>query len=135
MNPKEWKTEVVTQKLEAETAAKYKGGQMEIQNSMEGYLYRGEIKDITVENGTLKVRFSWIAKGVGYPKLPEKWVKDDTPAYEANLELYSASNIGPTSEIGGGDRICLFSAITDEVVVIFPPDGSKLDPAKVEGLT
>ncbi len=108
---------------------------MEITNEGEEYLYRGEIETIAVKDGELQVQFSWLAKGEGFPPLPEKWVKDDRLDYKASLEIYSANNIGPSGgEVGGGDRICLTSPIVGETVVLYPPDGSKLDPAKVEGL-
>lgn len=122
-------------RLTTEELVRFIGGQMEIQNQGEGYIYRGEIKSIVVENNEVKAQFNWCAKGEGYPPLPERWVKDSNLEYGASLEIYSVSNIGPSSEeVGGGDRICLMSPIVGETVVLFPADGSKLDPAKVEGL-
>lgn len=121
--------------LTSQDVVRYKGGQMEIQNQKERCLYRGEIEAITVENGTLRVKFTWLAKGEGYPPIPKKWVRDAKSDYTANLEIYSVSNIGPSNdEIGGDDRIFLISSIVGETVVLYPPNGSKLDPAKIEGL-
>lgn len=120
--------------LTTQIAAPYKGGQIEIQNAGEGYLYRGEVADIAVENNSLQVKLAWLAKADGSP-LPSRWIKDDPRDYAASLEIYSVSNIGPSGgEKGGGDRLCLNSSIVGEIVVLYPPDGSKLDPAKVEGL-
>jgi len=110
----------------------YKGGQLEVTNEVEGYLYRGEISSIVVENNELKVKLAWMAKGEGYPPMPNKWVKEDNLDYAVSLDLYQASNLGPG--IGGGDRICLSSFSVVERAMLFPPNGSKLDPAKVEGL-
>jgi len=108
---------------------------MEIQNEGEEYLYRGEIKAIVVEDGELRVQFAWVAKGEGYPPLPSRWVNDTKLDYATSLEICSASNIGSSGhDKGGGDRICINSPIVGEVIVLYPPDGSKLDPAKVEGL-
>jgi len=116
--------------------APFVGGQMEIQNQGEGYIYRGEVKTVTVENNELKVLFAWVAKGEGFPPLPNNWVKDDKLEYAASLDIYSTSNIGPSGEeVGGSDRVCFNSSIVGETVILYPPDGSKLDPAKVEGLT
>jgi hypothetical protein len=109
----------------SELLAKYVGGQMEIQNQGEGYVYRGEVRTAIVDIDELQVKFVWLARGVGYP--PVRWVKADQPDYAASLEIYH------TSDIGDG-RLCFSSAIVGEQVVLFPPDGSKLDPAKVEGL-
>ncbi len=119
-------------KLTSADVAGFVGGQAEIQNQVERYLFRGEIESIVVEDGDLKIKFSWMAKGEGFPPLPNKWVKEDNLDYSASLEIYSVSNIGPGTE--GGDRMCLNSMIVGENVILYPPDGSKLDSAKVEGL-
>jgi hypothetical protein len=119
-------------RLTTADVARFVGGQMEIQNQSEGYIYRGEIATIAVENNELQVKCAWLGKGEGYPPLPKRWVKDDQLDYGANLEVYSVSDIGPGEE--GDSRLCLQSGIVGETVVLFPPNGSKLDRAKVEGL-
>ena len=91
----------------------YVGGIMEIQNRAEGYLYRGSIKSISIENEYLNVEFSSLKKGVGYPPIPSKWVEDGQRNYSASLSIYSVSDIG-------NGRTGLQSAITDELAVLFP---------------
>lgn len=121
--------------LTTQVVARFTGGQIEIQNQNEGYIYRGEVKTIAVENNELRVKFVWLAKGEGFPPLPKKWVKDDRLDYTASLEIYAVRDIGSSGHDTGGDsRLCLNSSIVGETVVLFPPNGSKLDPAKVEGL-
>jgi hypothetical protein len=121
--------------LKKDVLEAFKGGQAEIQNSNEGYLYRGQIESITLEGGEVAIGFTWLAKGEGFPPLPKRWVKDDQLDYRASLLIYSVSNIGPSGdEVGGGDRLCLTSPIVGETVILYPADGSKLDPSKVEGL-
>lgn len=119
--------------LTSQILAALVGGQMEIQNQGEGYVYRGELKMLTVNDKTneLTAKFVWLAKGDGFP--PASWKKDDKLDYTASLDIYSVNNIGP-SQGEGGDRWCLRSSIVGETATIFPPDGSKLDPARVEGL-
>jgi hypothetical protein len=108
--------------------ALYKGGQAEIQNEDEGYLCRGEIDDISVGGGNLTIRFAWCARGEGFPSLPRRWVNEaDMSGYVASLRMYMVSDIG-------NGRIMLQSPVLGERTVLFPPDGSKLDPSKVEGL-
>lgn len=109
---------------------------MEIQNQGEGYLYRGEVESIAVESNELRVRFAWLAKwlakGDGFPPLPNKWVKDDCLDYAASFQIYSVSGIGPGTD--GDSRLCLQSPIVGEIVVLHPTNGNKLDPSIVEGL-
>jgi hypothetical protein len=124
-------------RLTTEMVARFIGGQMEIQNDREGYMYRGEIADIAIDEKKqeFRVKWTWLAKGEGFPPLPKKWVKEDRGDYVASLEIYTASDIGPSGgEVGGDSRLCLNSSFIGELVVLYPPNGSKLDPAKVEGL-
>ncbi len=122
-------------KLTTEDVQRFVGGQMEVQNAGEGYIYRGEIETIAVENDELKVRFAWLAKGEGFPPIPTGWVKDDVLDYALSLEVCSVADIGSTGhDFGGDSRIGISSFFIGETVVLFPPNGSKLDPAQVEGL-
>ncbi|HSX14826.1 MAG TPA: hypothetical protein VLE72_02865 [Candidatus Saccharimonadales bacterium] len=117
--------------LTDEIAARYVGGQIEVHNQIKARLYRGEIGTIAVEGegsyATLSVRLNWMAKGEGFPPFPARWVPDDHTTYGASLMTYSVSDIGDGC-------LALNSAIVGEIVVLFPPDGSKLDQSKVEGL-
>jgi hypothetical protein len=108
----------------ASIVGSYVGGQMEVQNPTEGYLYRGEIGRIGVNDNELQVGLRWVAKGEGFPPT---WIKDDKRYYAASLEIYQVSEIGE-------ERICLYSPVVDELVVFFPKSGSRLDPSVVAGL-
>ena len=114
--------------LTNEIVGRYVGGQMEILNPREGYMRRGEIAEIGIEGENLKVRFSWLAKGEGYPPLPKKWVNDDTLDFGINLTMCGVS------DSFGEARIAINDTITGELSMLFLPGGSKLDPAQVEGL-
>lgn len=114
------------------TLQRFVGGQMEIQNQGEKYLYRGEINTIAVEDDELRVTFTWIAKGEGFPPLPKRWVVTAARPYAVSLLIVAVSDIGPGQD--GGNRISGYAAIAGELFVLYPPDGSKLDPAKVVGL-
>lgn len=114
--------------MELSTAilSRFIGGQLEIQNPKEEYIFRGEIANVEVVDKTVKVKFVWVAKGKdGYP--PAGWITTDNVDYEASTEIYFASDIG-------SGRIVLDSSVVGEVAVFFPPDGGRLDPIKVEGL-
>ena len=99
--------------------ATYVGGQMEVQNEAERYLYRGEIEKIGIENNTLKVRFAWLKKLEGFPDKPGKWVEDKNLDYSASLEIYHPSDIGE-------GRLSFYSQMVNELAVLFPKGGSKL---------
>lgn len=113
--------------LTKEVADRYIGGQVEIQNSEERYIYRGEVTTITVEDDVLKITFNWMAQGVGFPPIPSRWVNSDQLTYDAALCVYTVSDIGD-------GRLCVQSHIIGETTILYPPGGSRLDPAKVEGL-
>ena len=110
-----------------EALQRYVGGQMEIQNHIEEYLYRGEVQAISIDDNNLTVRFAWLAKSTDYPPLPDGWIRAEQLYYAANLKVFSCSDIG-------NDRICFSLPTTNELVVLYPPAGSKLDPSKVKGL-
>jgi hypothetical protein len=121
--------------LTTETLQRFVGGQMEIQNQIEQYLFRGEIARISVQGENLEVQFAWFAKGEGYPRLPYRWVNDENLSYSLTLlqGFTSVSDIGPGPK-GGGSRINITSIVSNEMIVLYPPGGSKLNPTRVEGL-
>lgn len=122
--------------LRTEDLSRFVGGQIETQNEVERYIFHGEISAIRMEGNDLVVELTWMAKGEGFPPISKKWVVSGNKPYRASLEIYTVSNIGPSSpEVGGSDRICLQSWIVHETTVLFPADGSRMDPTTVEGLT
>ncbi len=125
----------VAMRLTQELLSRYIGGQAEIQNQIEGYILRGEIDGVVLEGDEVSIRFAWFAKGDGYPPFPKRWVNEENLDYGLSLVegFTSVSDIGPSGD-GGANRIAIDSRISNELVVLFPPDGSKLDPAVVEGL-
>lgn len=110
--------------LTHDLVSRYTGGQIEVQNAGEGYLYRGEIATITVDgaadNATLKATLTWMLKADRFPGM-QRWEPVDTRDYAASLAIYSASDIGD-------GRLSLSSFFVGETVVLFPPGGSTLDP-------
>lgn len=113
--------------LTRDVLAQFVGGELEVQNQGGGYLYRGEIRTITIDSeNKLVVELAWNARGLGYPPLPTKgWVYDSTLRYEASLEIY------PVVE-NSDSRIILNGWATGELVVLFPRNGSKLDQSKIK---
>lgn len=118
-----------------ETLAPFIGGQLEIQNRTEDYLFRGEIARVEVVDGNVKVRFAWLARNDGTPIRPNaEWTASDRFDYEASLEIYSVR------EPDQDGRVFMMSNIVDELGVFFPrgyaPHGEpcQLDRSKVKGL-
>lgn len=110
--------------LTNEVANRYAGGQIEVQNAAEGYLYRGEIATIAVEGAgdaaTLKVSLNWMVKADGFPPAVQRWVPVDTRDYTASLVIYTASDIGD-------GRLSLSSFMVGETTILFPPGSSTFD--------
>lgn len=94
------------------------GGQAEVQNPREGYLYRGHIKNITVTGTTLRIDYEWNAQADQIP--PLNWKDSDRLTYSISLTFYDLVNIGPGQQ--GSDRLCLSSPLNGEILVLFPPD-------------
>ena len=94
------------------------GGQAEIQNPPEGYLYRGDIERIRLGQDTsgkyLEIRFAWLAK-----RDEAGWVEDEIKDYKVHLAMYSVSDIGD-------GRIFLQCPYTGEGTTLFPRGGSAL---------
>lgn len=113
--------------LSNEALQEFVGGQLEIQNQIEGYIYRGEVAEVGLANDELQVQFKWFAKGDSLP-LPTEWTNQDNTPYGVSLITASPSDIGE-------GRIAINTGfVSNEMLVFYPPDGSKLDPAKVKGL-
>jgi len=111
----------------SELLSKFVGGQLEIQNRIEEYIYRGEVSEAVVNGNELHVKFKWVAKGDGLP-LPAKWVNEKKTTYDVSLLTSSIT------EIDSGRIAIQTRFVSNEILVFYPPNGSKLDPAKVEGL-
>ena len=109
--------------------ARYVGGQAEIHNAQENYLFRGEIKSIALEgeghSEEYHIEFNWVAQFVDFV-----WKPAENKSYHASSLIYACANIGPGEE--GGDRLAFQSNITGELVILFPPDGSKLDYSRIQ---
>lgn len=112
--------------LTTEYMQKYVGGQVEIQNHVENYRYRCQIKSIAIvpdENlakgphvpghgqcATLHVEFDYSCKfepNVGYKPC------ENTP-YDLSLYISGANDIGD-------NRLAVSSSIVNEMSVFFPP--------------
>jgi len=99
------------------------GGQIEIQTARN--LYRGSIAQLTEIEGGLLVNLTWMAQAEGFPPFPKSWKKTDRTSVFISQQAYQASNIGPGSY--GSDRLCFTLRTTGEIIVLFPPNGSRLE--------
>ncbi len=113
--------------------ARFVGGQIEIQDVREGHLYRGEIASITIENGHICFKFAWLARCVDPLAVQKEWINEEKLDHEASLIVCTFNDIGPSST-GGDNQVCISAGMGVEIFVLYPPNGSKLDPARVEGL-
>lgn len=113
--------------LTTELLQPFIGGQLEIQKPEDGLLHRGQIKTAVVADGEVTVTWDWLAKGEGYPPLPKKWVVYEPRPWSTELLF---SNVSDRS-----DGRIVINSVLGEICVFFPKDGSRIDPANVEGLT
>ncbi len=119
----------LTAQITTESLARFVGGEAEIQNQFEDYLFRAEIADIKVDHGSLVIKFAWCAKNRGGPFGGEKgpspdWDNETNTDYSASLEIYNPSDLGD-------GRMTFQSPITHETVVLFPADDSKMNPERI----
>jgi hypothetical protein len=107
-------------------------GQLEARNSVAGYLYHGEIREIGFEGETLLViRFNWYAQ----METNGEWRVFNEKVSEIDMRIYTARFIEYR-------RIILTSFEDPEVITLFPPrhtlseiaQQGMLDPSKVRGL-
>jgi len=129
----------------------FTGGELDIQNGTKGYAYRGRISTLEfnppsdTESGTLKVILEWNAKADG-KRLGEGfaptngWDEDTTLEYVCNTTLPSPDIHAPDYPIAtlqttdGGLRMIIHNPYTNELTVLFPRDGSKLNHDNVRWL-
>lgn len=100
--------------------AEFVGGDAEIQNPNEGYVFRGTIERAFVDAEEFHIVFSRIAEMVR----PGEWVERDTKPYATSLRIGSFSEIGE-------ERLAFNSPIIGELTVLFPVGGSRLEWSKV----
>jgi len=102
--------------LKNESLEKYIGGQAEIKNLGEGYLFRGRIERITIDNRELKIKFEWLAKKRDHYSSSQKWFITNLTEYVVGYEIYSqCKNVGK-------NRLSLGSAIASDKIILFPPE-------------
>jgi hypothetical protein len=97
---------------------------MEIQNTGENYLFRGEIASIALEEEDLCITFKWLAK----MNDNHEWIKDDGLIWKGNVQIG-----GCLSDIGNG-RLSVTLIYHGENSVLFPREQDGLDPKTVQGL-
>ncbi|MCC7160583.1 hypothetical protein IT399_02605 [Candidatus Nomurabacteria bacterium] len=100
-------------------------------------IYRGQIKNIVIEGGELRIEFAWLAIGIGFPPLPKKWMNITSRnllKFYVNLGKCFVTRIN--SKINGqvGVEKFLLQSESGEVCILFSPDDDLLNPSEVDGL-
>lgn len=96
------------------------GGDLETQEN--GNVYRGPISELSIKNGYVTIACEWIAK-----------LDPDTGTWK-NWPITSCGTTVEHIPQDISDNRIMFDLMGIGFGVIFPCGGSKLDPAKVEGL-
>jgi len=122
--------------LTRELAARFRGGQIEVQNQGHGSIWHGLIKTIGVEGtgdeALLSVTLEWAAAGDKLP-VPNTWTAIERREFGASLMMYRVDNMGRGAN--GGDRLWLHSTVVGEAIILYPPGSSTFDPSRVIGLS
>jgi hypothetical protein len=108
----------------------YVGGQMLIVKcGQAASMFCGEIAQIVpIGSNEICFKMKWMAKGDG-----DRWKVTDKLEHRISMEVFIGYNVGP--EQSGGDCVFMFSTkAKGDWIVLYPPDGSRLDRASVEGL-
>lgn len=123
-------------KLTEERIRRFRGGQMLTHNKKDRCLYRGEIREITVVDRELRVKFAWRAKDESFPFPPPKWVRSEADDQSLDLNLYTVTNIGSSEGwLDRHSRFYLYSSVRKEAIVLFTyREKNNLKPTEVEGL-
>lgn len=120
------------QALTAEQVQTFAGGQMEVQNQVEGYIVRGEIHDLRLnrteqdgklDNIELEVNFNWVVRA-GFNVLPVgNWLEEENRHYSTTL-------FNSTARMDDNKRLIIVSQITNELIVFYPPGYSDFNPLR-----
>lgn len=123
-----------------ELLATYTRGQVEILPFFSDKVYRGQVESFDMSAGTLatgwKTRenprlvivFEWIARRpIGELDNWERCLDHWRHRYAMSLGIYTAMNIGPGENLNACDRLYLTSRLTQEAVLLIPPNGSRLE--------
>ena len=95
----------------------YVGGQMEVQNPYEGYMYRGEISEIGIEGDKLKIEFDWVSKAKEFSPAQPVWARHKEMSYSIDLRAYTPL------DVGGGEFAIHSRSSNREVVMLLPKGG------------
>ncbi len=91
-----------------EMLSKFIGGQHEVHDKRNTYVYRGEIQNMTLCEGTISITYVWQAKlvdGIWYEVKPETYATDIT------VSLFAARRDGV---------LCYQTTIIGEIGTLFP---------------
>ncbi len=113
--------------ITADFLQRFVGGQLEYENTMGHYRFRGEIERVWIEgskNATMYVLLKWLAE-----------MGEDSRWHGAVDTLDYSVGLAETSFSEADDSTVHYvSTLIQEKGTFFPPEGSRLDPLEVEGL-
>lgn len=107
--------------------AQYNGGQIFIRGVLQNSLYRGEIKETTIndDEDMIAVKLSWIGEMKNSSETGGSWIKSDLLTWEIDL-LYFLLSIGEGR---------LYFRYGESIFTLYPRNDPKnIDPSMVAGL-
>ncbi len=73
--------------LDINTILPYRGGQIEVHNAREDYLFRGQINKLILKDDVLIITLAWITNARGHAQ-SLRWVRAEVRAHQVKLEEY-----------------------------------------------
>lgn len=95
-----------------------------------GFKFCGEIQDVAVARGVLRVKFVWLLEDLGFPMRSAHWIRINNTSYTFNIRSHSTGGILPS--IHGGTCLFLGAQTPKETIALYSRDGGKMDPAIVK---
>ncbi|MBR9704501.1 hypothetical protein GOV12_03760 [Candidatus Pacearchaeota archaeon] len=102
----------------------YIKGQFEVQNPDEKTIYKGKIRNLSIDKQDLIISLYWKKRGIGYPPEARDWVRSyvldpKTGKERKDLEYVAALEIFKEVEVSN-DRIILMSPVINDILTLTP---------------
>ena len=113
-------------------ASRFSYGQVETRKKGRQYILRGDIEIIVTNQGTLDIVCHWVALKDTSKSKPHRWVlcKLRTFSYQIDQYSYDEQELNETGVL----RLVNPDDPYEDEILLYPPEGNRLDPKHVDGI-